>query len=147
MRGRSLAFALAALPLLASAAGAPRISTAEAQFRAANPCPAGAVQGACKGYVVDRVIPRLCGGAEDPANMRWVTLAEAKEKARWDRIGCRPGRKLVLPGESTYSTEAFPLGEVPQPVERQALPVGGTRRDAVTTVAPEPANEAETPEE
>ena len=146
MRGRSLAFALAALPVLASAAGAPRMSTAEAQFRAANPCPAGAVQGACKGYVVDRVIPRLCGGAEDPANMRLVTLAEAKEKARWDRIGCRAGRKLVLPGESTYSTEAFPLGDPQQPVERQPLPVGGTGRAAVSA-APEPADEAEPPEE
>ena len=142
----SLAFALAALPLFAAAAGAPRISTAEAQFRAANPCPASAVQGACKGYVVDRVIPRLCGGAEDPANMRWLTLAEAKEKARWDRIGCRAGRKLVLPGESTYSTEAFPLREPPQPVERQALPVGGTGRDALGGI-PEAAEAPEPPEE
>ena len=141
-RGRGLAFALAALPVVAFAASAPRISTAEAAFRAANPCPAGAIQGACKGYVVDRVIPRLCGGAEDPANMRWLALAEAKAKARWDRIGCRAGRKLVLPGESTYSTEAFPLGEVPQPVERQALPVGSTSRDAVSAV-PEPADEAD----
>ena len=147
MRGRGLAFALAALPVLATAAGAPRISTGEAQFKAANPCPASEVKGVCKGYVVDRVIPRICGGAEDPANMRWLTLAEAKEKARWERIGCRAGRKLVLPGESTYSTEAFPLADPPQAVERQALPVGSTRRDALTTVAPEPGDEADTPEE
>ena len=144
--GRVIACALSALPLLAAAAGAPRISTAEAQFRAANPCPAGEVKGACKGYVVDRVIPRLCGGAEDPSNMRWLTLAQAKEKARWDRIGCRPGRKLVLPGESTYSTEAFPLGEATQPVERQPLPVGGTGGSAISAPS-EPAGEPQAPPE
>ena len=83
--------------------------------------------------------------------MRWLTLTEAKEKARWDRIGCRPGRKLVLPGESTYSTEAFPLGELPQPVERQALPVGSTGREPLgeaRTSTPVPAaDETEPPEE
>ena len=122
MRGRSLAFALAALPVLAVAAGAQRISTAEAQFRAANPCPAGAVQGACKGYVVDRVIPRLCGGTDDIANMQWVTLAQSKEKARWEKIGCRKGRKLVLPGQNPPVTEAHALGEPVGPVVAEPLP-------------------------
>ena len=56
----------------ASAAESARPSNAEILFRLANPCPAtGTRQEACKGYVVDRVIPILCGGEEDPANMRW----------------------------------------------------------------------------
>ena len=108
----------------ALAANAPsRPSNAEILFRLANPCPAtGATSGTCKGYVIDRVIPIVCGGAEDPSNMRWLTIAEAKAKARWDRIGCRAGRKLVLPGQATSTTEAFATGEAPTPVEPQPLP-------------------------
>jgi hypothetical protein len=72
--------------------------------------------------VVDRVIPVVCGGAEDPDNMQWQTLADAKEKDRWERIGCRTGRKLVLPGESTSFTEAYATGEQPSSVEAEPLP-------------------------
>jgi hypothetical protein len=72
--------------------------------------------------VIDRVIPVACGGAEDPENMQWQTLAEAREKDRWERIGCRAGRKLVLPRESTSFTEAFATGEQPEAVEAQPLP-------------------------
>ena len=96
---------------------------AEVLFRLANPCPAtGQTQGACKGYVIDRIVPVVCGGAEEPANMQWQTLAEAKEKDKWERIGCRPGRKQVAPqGESI--TEAFPLRDAPEPAEVRAAPL------------------------
>jgi hypothetical protein len=73
--------------------------------------------------VIDRVIPPACGGAEDPANMQWKTIAQAKEKARWERIGCRAGRKLVLPQAATVVTEAFPLEQTETPTEVQPLPV------------------------
>ena len=125
----------------------PRPSNAEIFFRLENPCPAtGATQGACKGYVIDRVIPIVCGGAEDPSNMRWITLAEAKAKARWDRIGCRAGRKLVLPGQGTSSTEAFAAGEAPLPIQAVTLPPGS--RAPVNVSGPaEAAGEAEAPQE
>ncbi len=107
----------------ASPAESARPSNAEILFRLAHPCPAtGQTQGPCKGYVIDRVIPIVCGGAEMPDNMQWQTLAEAKEKDRWEKIGCRKGRRLVLPGQSESITEAFALGETPSPVEREALP-------------------------
>ena len=126
--------------LQAAAAATPRPSAGEAQFRAANPCPAtGLAQGACKGYVVDRIIPQICGGADAASNMQWLTLAEAKAKARWDRIGCRGGRKLVLPGTATSSTEAFALDGTAAPVEAQALPPGSTGPRA----APAPAQATE----
>src|SRR5918996_535463 len=101
--------ALVALaPLAAAPAESRRPSTAEIHFRLDNPCPVtGEIHGPCKGYVIDRIIPIVCGGAEAPENMQWQTLAEAKEKDRWERIGCRKGRKLVLPGQAESITEAF----------------------------------------
>jgi hypothetical protein len=140
----SIAVALILLPMQADAAQAPRPTNAEILFRLANPCPAtGQAQGPCTGYVVDRVIPIVCGGEEDPSNMQWQTLAEAKEKNRWDKIGCRKGRKLVLPTESKSITEAFATGELPGGVQAQSLPVGGT---APADVPRENAAEAEPPE-
>lgn len=86
---------------------------AEVFFRMANPCPStGQTSGTCAGYVIDRIIPVACGGAEEPSNMQWQTIAQAKAKDRWERIGCRPGRKLVVPGPPAYA-EAFPA-EVPE---------------------------------
>ena len=126
----------------AAAADSTRPSNAEILFRLANPCPAtGLAQGACKGYVVDRVIPLLCGGEEDPANMQWQTLAEAKEKDRWEKIGCRKGRKLVLPGTSTSVTEAFATGELPSGVQAQSLPVGATSQPDAPPQNASPADE------
>ena len=124
--------ALAAVLLCATVYSTPsgaatRPSDAEIFFRLDNPCPStGSTRGPCTGYVIDRVIPRMCGGAEAPENMRWATIAEAKAKAKWDRIGCRGGRRLVLPGSTKVETEVFPMGEVPAPVEAQALPEGST---------------------
>jgi len=110
------------IPFSAAAADLQRGSKAEAEFRSANPCPAaGLTRGACKGYVIDRIIPPVCGGAEDPANMQWQTIAEAKAKNKWERIGCRPGRKQVLPS-ATPVTEAFPLSEPATPIEATPLP-------------------------
>jgi len=118
-----LALGVLFAPFPAAPAESARPSNAEIYFRLANPCPAtGQAQGACKGYVIDRIIPILCGGEEAADNMQWQTLAEAKEKDRWEKIGCRKGRKLVLPGQSQSHTEAFALGEAPPPVERQPLP-------------------------
>jgi hypothetical protein len=115
---------------------------AEAQFRAANPCPVtGTSQGPCTGYVIDRVIPLVCGGADQPDNMRWITVAEAKAKAKWERIGCRPGRRLVLPHEMKSMTEAFALGDAGQPIQGRSLDAAGQ-----TTVAPLEARAVDAPD-
>jgi hypothetical protein len=37
------------------------------------------------GYVVDHIVPRAEGGADDPANMQWQTKEEAKVK---DKVEC-----------------------------------------------------------
>ncbi|MBI1989296.1 MAG: hypothetical protein HYS65_06115, partial [Betaproteobacteria bacterium] len=117
-----LTLAATLIPFSAAAADLQRSRKAEAEFRAANPCPAtGLTQGVCKGYVIDRIIPPVCGGAEDPANMQWQTIAEAKAKDKWERIGCRPGRKQVLPSAASV-TEVFPLSEPSTPIEATPLP-------------------------
>lgn len=115
--------AAAAFTTLCAAADAQRSFKAEVQFRLEHPCPVtGQAHGPCAGYVIDRVVPHVCGGTEDAANMQWQTIAEAKEKDRWERIGCRPGRKLVFPGTPAF-TEAYPLSESPPPVDASPLPV------------------------
>lgn len=110
----------------AAAADPKRSFKAEVLFRLAHPCPGtGETHGACKGYVIDRIIPLICGGAEEPSNMQWQTPAEAREKDRWERIGCRPGRKLVMPGAPAFA-EAYPLEEAATPVDVTPLPVGSS---------------------
>jgi hypothetical protein len=38
--------------------------------------------GACPGYLVDHIVPLKRGGADEPGNMQWQTVAEAKAKDR-----------------------------------------------------------------
>jgi hypothetical protein len=41
------------------------------------------------GYVVDHIKPLACGGADDPSNMQWQSIADAKEKDKVERQDCR----------------------------------------------------------
>ena len=40
------------------------------------------------GHVVDHIKPLACGGADDPSNMQWQTIAEGKAKDKVERKGC-----------------------------------------------------------
>ena len=70
--------------------------------------------------------------------MRWLTLAEAKAKAKWERIGCRPGRRLVLPHEMKSETEAFALGDA-DGVQSRKLGAGETGTGATIEAPVEPS--------
>lgn len=80
-----------AVALLATAISSaePRSRPALAEFKRAHPCPATGSKGACKGYVVDHVVPLACGGVDAPTNMQWQTTADAKAKDRIERKGCQ----------------------------------------------------------
>jgi 5-methylcytosine-specific restriction endonuclease McrA len=83
----ALVLSLGTLP---ADAKTPRSSSAKTAFKKMQPCPAtGSSKGSCPGYVIDHVVPLDCGGADAPENMQWQTVADAKEKDRWERKGCR----------------------------------------------------------
>ena len=58
-----------------------RAATARKSFMASHPCPAtGKTYGACKGYVIDHVVPLKRGGADALGNMQWLSAAKAKDR-------------------------------------------------------------------
>jgi hypothetical protein len=40
------------------------------------------------GYIIDHVIPLACGGPDEPSNMQWQTIEEAKRKDAVERRDC-----------------------------------------------------------
>ncbi len=78
----ALACCLALAPALATA-GEPRSLEVKHELQRQHPCPStGRTTGPCPGYIKDHVVPLACGGPDDPANLQWLTTAEAKAKAK-----------------------------------------------------------------
>jgi hypothetical protein len=66
-----------------------RSSAAIDEFKRQHPCPStGAHRGSCKGYIIDHRQALCVGGEDKPSNMRWMTVADAKVKDRWE---CKSG--------------------------------------------------------
>lgn len=82
-----------------------RSSAARTEFKKLHPCPAtGSSTGACPGYVIDHIVPLANGGPDAPSNMQWQTIAEAKEKDRWERRSMYNGSTVNLPNYSIQAT-------------------------------------------
>ena len=66
-----------------------RSAAAKDAFKREQPCPSnGKSSGSCPGYVIDHVKPLECGGADNPSNMQWQTIAAGKAKDKTERL-CR----------------------------------------------------------
>lgn len=66
-----------------------RSHLAISEFKRTHLCPAtNKPRGACPGWVIDHIIALACGGPDSAANMQWQTVVDAREKDRWERIGC-----------------------------------------------------------
>jgi hypothetical protein len=66
-----------------------RSAAAKDAFKRQQPCPStGRSSGSCPGYVIDHVKPLECGGADEPSNMQWQTIADGKAKDKTERY-CR----------------------------------------------------------
>lgn len=66
-----------------------RSRAARDAFERRSPCPStGKTSGRCPGYVVDHIRALECGGADDPSNMQWQTVADGKAKDKTERY-CR----------------------------------------------------------
>jgi len=49
---------------------------------------------------MDHVIPLCAGGADDPLNLQWQTIADAKAKDREEAEGFRRNRGNGIPARS-----------------------------------------------
>src|SRR6476620_3554777 len=66
-----------------------RSHSARAAFQRLYHCPStDKPRGACPGYVIDHVIPLCAEGADDPLNMQWQTITDAKAKDRDEARDC-----------------------------------------------------------
>lgn len=79
-----------------SADGAVRRSKAALRnFVKIEACPStGEHRLPCPGYIIDHIKALACGGADDPGNLQWQTIAEAKAKDRWELDECGKGHKI-----------------------------------------------------
>ena len=62
-----------------------RSEEARDAFKRMHPCPStGRSSGPCPGYIIDHVKALKHGGLDDPSNMQWQTVGEARLKDRWE---------------------------------------------------------------
>lgn len=67
-----------------------RLATVKRQFALQHPCPStGKRLPRCPGYVIDHIVPLCACGRDEPGNLQWQTIEDAKRKDREERKQCR----------------------------------------------------------
>jgi hypothetical protein len=62
-----------------------RSQQAKNDFKRLNPCPStNKTYGRCPGYIIDHIIALKRGGKDEPSNMQWQTIQDAKQKDQWE---------------------------------------------------------------
>lgn len=86
----SLLFSILLIFSISVEAKTHRSTHAKTEFKHLHLCPStGQPKGACPGWIIDHVVPLCAGGADDPVNMQWQTISDAKLKDRDERRQCR----------------------------------------------------------
>jgi hypothetical protein len=68
---------------------------ARSEFKTLHSCPStGMTKGPCPGWIIDHIEALACGGADAPYNMQFQTIADAKAKDKWERKGCKNGKRI-----------------------------------------------------
>ncbi len=102
--------AIISLALIHSADSRERSQKAKDDFKYSHPCPSnGNNHGACPDYVIDHITALACGGADNPSNMQWQSIAEGKAKDKWERKGCQ-ANSISSIGNSNNESEAYQIG-------------------------------------
>ncbi len=74
-----------------------RSHTVLRHFQLTHPCPStGRPHGDCPGYVKDHINPLACGGPDTVNNLQWQTITDGKAKDKWERIGCKNGKRSII---------------------------------------------------
>jgi hypothetical protein len=98
VRRRLLVWAMAPLALGCSSLPVQRNLAQRRAFIKRQACPTGQ-RGRCDGWEIDHVKPLHCGGADEPENMQWLTIAQHRAKTRLERMNrClteRPGARTA----------------------------------------------------
>lgn len=91
-------FLLVAGLLTIPASAADRSYKTRKAFMLENPCPAtGETKGKCPGWIVDHIVPICAGGRDEPWNLQWQTVEDAKAKDRIEVRECRAARSAGDP--------------------------------------------------
>lgn len=76
-----------------------RSETVKRQFMKTHICPStGLYKLPCKNFVLDHVVPLACGGKDVVSNLQLQTVVAAKAKDKWERIGCKGGKRITPAG-------------------------------------------------
>jgi len=106
----TLAFLIIVLNVNTAFAKIERSAKAVRDFKKTHICPSTGKKStaSCPGYVVDHVIPLVCGGPDDPSNMAFQTVKDGKAKDRWE-LDC----SLYAPPYNKRINTAEPNDEEP----------------------------------